>query len=213
MNIHPKIAVPAFMLCGVLVLPLAAAEEPAATPYRPTVSNPAALPAPGYFEFEFGVLNVKGGEARRRNSVPVLMKYAFTENFGLLIGGDKRVSLTNHDEEKLRGESDATLQLKFRHQIDDDSALGLEAGVKVDTAKTGVGSGRTDYLLNGIYSREINDYTLDVNLGYTHFGVTDASSKSRHGMAWAASCQGPGHRVRTVGHGAALRARLQPAHG
>ena len=42
------------------------AEEPAATPYRPTVSNPAALSAPGYFELELGALSAKGGEARIR---------------------------------------------------------------------------------------------------------------------------------------------------
>ncbi len=166
------------------------AGEPAATPYRPTVSNPAALPAPGYLEFEFGALNARGGEARRRNSLPVLAKYAFTENFGLLLGGEPRVALAGHDGEKLRGAGDTTLQLKFRHELDKDSALGLEAGIKADTAKTGIGSGKTDYLLNGIYSREIGDYALDANLGYTRLGVAD-TGESRNGYSWAASLGRP----------------------
>ncbi len=168
----------------------ARAEEPSATPYRPTVSNPAALPAPGYLEVEFGALNVRGGDARDRNSLPVLAKYAFSENFGLLIGGEPRVGLTNHDGEKITGAGDTTLQLKFRHALDGDSALGLEAGVKADTAKTGIGSGKSDYLVNGIYSREIGDYALDFNLAYTRHGVTDAG-ESRHGVSWAASIGRP----------------------
>ncbi len=188
---RPAQVLRAFLLtgCATLALTAAAAEEPSATPYRPTVSNPAALPAPGYLELEIGVLNTKGGDGRSRNSIPVLTKYAFTENFGLLIGGEPRVGLTSHDGEKLRGAGDTTLQIKLRHALDEDSALGLEAGIKADTAKTGIGSGKTDYLLNGIYSRELGDYTVDVNVGVTRFGVI--ADESRHGLSWAASVGRP----------------------
>ena len=191
------LALPAVIVCGIAVSATAAAANSAelveltATPYRPTVSNPAALSAPGYFEFEFGVLSAKSGEARYRNSLPLLVKYAFTENFGLLIGGEPHVSLSNHDGTKISGAGDTTLQLKFKHTLDENSALGLEAGVKADTAKTGIGSGKTDYLFNGIYSLEMGagdtSYAFDVNLGYTRFGVTDTSIESRHGISWAAS--------------------------
>lgn len=191
MNIYPRAAGPVLILCAVLALPAAAAEELSATPYRPTVSNPAALPAPGHLELEFGAVNARGGEARVRNVLPVLAKYAFSDSFGVLIGGEPRVSLTNHDGERITGAGDTTLQFKFKHALNRDSALGLEAGFKADTAKAGIGSGRTDYLLNGIYSREIGGFALDVNLGYTRFGVTDPTGESRSGMAWAAAMGRP----------------------
>lgn len=178
------------LLCGVLALPAPAASEPAATPYRPTVSNPAALPVPGYVELEFGALRIKGGEARRRTSATVLAKYAFSENFGLLIGGEPRVHQANHNGDFLHGAGDTSMTLKFRHELDDDSALGLETGVKAATAKTGIGSGKTDYLLNIIYSRQMGDYALDLNLGYPRFGVTEPS-EGRHGLVWAAAFGGP----------------------
>jgi len=56
---------------------VAGAEEPEATPYRPTVSNPAALPVPGMPEIELGGLHTSGGSEQQRDGVPFLAKYAF----------------------------------------------------------------------------------------------------------------------------------------
>lgn len=174
-------------LAGSMPAPFAmAAEEPSATPYRPTVSNPAALPVPGYLELELGVTSAQGGaEARRRNSLPVVAKYAFSENLGVLVGSELAAKQTGHDGEKVSGVGDTTLQLKLKRDLTQDSALGLEAGVKLATAKTGLGSDKRDYLVNGIYSSEVGECALDVNVGYTHFGVT--GDESRHGMSWAAA--------------------------
>ena len=36
--------------------------EPAATPYRPSVSTPATLSEPGWLEMELGVQRVQGGD-------------------------------------------------------------------------------------------------------------------------------------------------------
>lgn len=181
-----KAALMALIPCSMLALPAAAAEEPSATPYRPTVSNPAALPVPGYLEMELGATHARGGEERMRRSFPVIAKYAFSDSLGVLIGSELGVTQTGHDGEKASGLGDTTLQLKLRHELTKDSALGLEAGVKAPTAKRALGSRKTDYLLNGIYSSEIGDYALDLNLGYTNFGVSDAA-ESRHGMSWAAA--------------------------
>ena len=65
-----------------------AGSEPAATPYRPTVSNPADLSAPGWLEMEAGVARSKGGGNAWQNDTPWLAKLAFSEDFGVLIGDD-----------------------------------------------------------------------------------------------------------------------------
>ena len=52
----------------------APASEPAATPYRPSVSSPAALPTPGYLELEAGWQKAGGKETR--SGLPLLLKYA-----------------------------------------------------------------------------------------------------------------------------------------
>src|SRR5947209_5000939 len=64
------------------------ADPPEVTPYRPTVSNPAALSAPGFLELEAGVARSHDDTDTRLLSVPYLLKYAFSENFGVVIGGD-----------------------------------------------------------------------------------------------------------------------------
>ena len=53
------------LICGILVLEETVipksclGQEPRATPYRPTLSNPAQLPVPGYVEMEMGWQSLK----------------------------------------------------------------------------------------------------------------------------------------------------------
>src|SRR5262245_29709236 len=63
-----------------------------ATPHRPTVSNPADLPVPRHLEWEAGGLTTRGPESDRHTSVPFLLKYAFDQDWGVLVGGDSFVS-------------------------------------------------------------------------------------------------------------------------
>src|SRR5262249_32037159 len=67
--------------------------EPSVTPYRPTVSDPADLSAPGWLEGEFGGLRTFGEDHSRSDSVPFLLKYAFDENHGILVGGNAYASI------------------------------------------------------------------------------------------------------------------------
>ena len=164
---------------GALICFPASAQEPAVTPYRPTVSNPADLPAPGFLESEFGALSGKGGGFRRRDSIPVLLKYGFTENAGLLFGGEGRVRLTGNDGERAEGGGDSVLLLKLRHPLTKKAALGLEAGYKFATAKKEIGSGKNDAIMNGIASIELNGWQIDANLGVTRLGL-ETTGESRH---------------------------------
>lgn len=177
------------ILCIIVSGPLKAAEEASVTPYRPTVSNPAALPAPGWLEVEIGINRQEPGDGSRRTSLPYLLKYAFSPDFGILLGGDGRVAQVDGDGHRLHGRGDTLLMLKHRWQLgegDDAAALGLEWGVKSPTAKTGLGSGKTDYVANGIYSAEFTGNSLDLNLGATRLGAIETGT-SRSQWSWAAS--------------------------
>jgi hypothetical protein len=171
-------------------LPAFSAEEPSATPYRPSVANPAALPVPGYLEVEAGFERTKDADPRRRDSLPVLFKYAFNENVGVLIGGDAYVRHRSDIDGKANGVGDTSLTLKLHHALNDNLALGLEAGVKFPTAKDLIGSGKHDQTVTGIVSAELGKFALDLNLGLTRLGAVDPGA-SRYAYTWAAELSRP----------------------
>ncbi|MHB1231335.1 MAG: transporter [Burkholderiales bacterium] len=164
----------------------AAAEEPSATPYRPTVSNPAALSAPGWVELEAGVNRTSGGDDRRLDTLPYLVKYAFSPDWGVLLGGNMLARRTTQDGVVTNGYGDTSFALKYHHEISEKVALGLEAGFKSPTAKTGLGTGKTDYVLNGITSIDSGVAQIDLNLGVTRLGGY-AENEGRHALSWAVS--------------------------
>ena len=65
---------------------VAAEDPPSVTPYRPSVSTPAALSAPGWMEVEAGVQINRGNAPARRDSLPYTLKLAFTPDWGIQIG-------------------------------------------------------------------------------------------------------------------------------
>ncbi len=159
------------------------AAEPAATPYRPTLSNPAELSAPGYLELEAGWQRETGG-GERRAALPWLAKYAFSEDFGVLLGGEAAVWLRDPAGVRRNGQGDMSLTLKFHRALAETSALGLEVGARLDTAANGLGGGRSDYTINGIYSGDFGPLRGDLNLGVTRLGST-AAGEGRDEAAWA----------------------------
>src|SRR3954452_22843218 len=67
-------------------------DELKATPYRPTVSNPADLPVPHHFEWEAGGYATRDPGDAHHLSIPYLLKYAFTDDIGILVGGESFVN-------------------------------------------------------------------------------------------------------------------------
>ncbi|KQX02186.1 hypothetical protein ASC94_05495 [Massilia sp. Root418] len=141
-------------------------------PYRPSVSSPAQLPAPGQLELELGGLASCGG-GERRASLPYTLKLAFNEEWGVLLGGEAWVSDREPGAPRLRGAGDTLLVLKRAWNMGEGSALGLELGAKVPTARDGIGSGRADYSANGIVSRDFGSVHMDANLNLTRLGGTE----------------------------------------
>jgi hypothetical protein len=163
------------------------AEAPSTTPYRPSVSTPAALSAPGWIEVEAGFQHDRDSASSRRDSVPTTVKLAFSPDWGVRIGNEAWVS--QRDEAGRRsGFGDTAVVLKRRFAVDERQAFGLEAGVGLPTGRRGVqsGSGRADYGVNGIYSADLGDWHTDLNLAATRVGRVDPGV-SRTQWLWAAS--------------------------
>lgn len=161
------------LIGGVVMTAPAIAEELKATPYRPTVSNPAYLPVPNYLEVEMGWQSLKAKSTdRHRHSVPYLLKYAFTERIGVLIGGEAAVVEDRAGRPTQSGFGDITGLVKLMHPLDTvlPSALGLEGGIKFPSAPRTIGTDRTDFLVNGIYSMAYGPFGVDLNLLYTRLG-------------------------------------------
>ena len=161
------------LVCGCLLgaADVAVADErPDAVPYRPTVSTPAGLSAPLWLEGEFGGVIQRGhpsdGGDRHRRSVPYGLKLAFTEDWGVRLGGEALVRAKGADGSRDWGVGDTALVGKRRFAIDEASALGLELGVLCPTARRSLqsGSGKPDWSVNGIYSTDVAGWHGDVNL-------------------------------------------------
>ena len=165
------------------------ADAPEVTPYRPTVSNPAALCAPGLLEAEAGVARRRDDMGTRLFSAPYLFKYAFTKNFGVLLGGDAYLRQDDADGNRLTGVGDTVAEIKLKHEFSASMAVGLETGVRFPTAKTGLGSGKNDYLVNGIFSADLGAMDFDLNLAYTRLGSVD-EEEGRGEINWAGALSG-----------------------
>jgi hypothetical protein len=159
--------------CAPAIAQTATDDEPSVVPYRPSVSTPAALSAPGRLEIEAGGLRETGSGAARTDSVPLTLKLAFSPDFGARIGGDAWVRQRDEAGQTLSGGGDANLVLKWRFAVNDEHAFGLEAGATFPTARHGLGSGKSDALLTGIYSGDFGAYHTDVNIGLTRIGAPD----------------------------------------
>jgi hypothetical protein len=91
-TINIRVAIAAACLFAALPPAQAENKEATATPYRPTISNPAELSEPGWLELELGWQRISGGSDKRRDSMPLTAKLAFSDDWGVLVGTEARVS-------------------------------------------------------------------------------------------------------------------------
>ena len=172
------------MFVAYAVATLAHADAPNVVPYRPTVSTPAALSEPGYLDLELGWQRISGGSLARYDSTPYTLKLAFTPDWGVRIGGDGLARAVDVNGSRLSGFADTAVVLKRRFAVDGSSAFGLEGGVKLASGKRELGSGSTDYALNGIYSADLAAYHTDLNVSATRLGSVDPG-QGRTQVLWA----------------------------
>jgi hypothetical protein len=169
-------------------LPSFAEDLPPVTPYRPSVSSPAQLPAPGQLELEIGGLAANPG-TQQRDSLPYQLKLAFTNEWGILLGGEAYAAARDASGRRQQGVGDTNITFKRAFLVDDATAFGLEWTVKQPTAKESVGgSGQTDYTLNGIFSKDLGDIHMDLNLNGTRIGAAeDGTGRMQTGLSSAFS--------------------------
>lgn len=160
---------------AVLLQSVFAADDAGVNAYRPTVSNPATLPAPGQLELEFGGLHVRTGSARD-DSLPYLFKLGFSAQWGILIGGDAHLWSRDEQGNRDSGAGDTTVTAKRAFLVDDATAYGIELSAKLPTAKGMLGSGKTDFTLNGIVSQDFGKVHMDANVGATRLGAPDSGT-------------------------------------
>ena len=178
------------LLCLAPMAPLAQAQDgDPVLPYRPSVASPAQLPVPGQLELEAGGLLSKTG-ATRRASLPYTFKLALTPEWGVLLGGEAFVRARDATGLGDSGLGDTSIVLKRAFLLDSATALGLELGWKLPTAKDCIGSGKSDVSLNGIFSRDLGVVHMDANLNATRLGASEPGM-GRVQTGWAASFSTP----------------------
>jgi hypothetical protein len=160
---------------------------PAVVPYRPSVSTPAQLSAPGWLELEAGGLRATGPDSgSSRITLPYTLKLAFTPDWGVRVGGDAWVRQAGAGDSR-SGSGDTTVVLKRRFAVSDATAWGLELGEKFATAGSTLGSGHADTTLNGIFSSDFApSWHTDLNLNETRVGVPAGQPRAWQ-TGWAAA--------------------------
>ena len=164
-------------------------DDPQVVPYRPSVSTPAQLSAPGWLELEAGGLVANGpAPGASRATLPYTLKLAFTPDWGVRIGGDAYVrDVEGSFEPAATGGGDTELVLKRRFAVSDATAWGLELGEKFPTAGAILGSGHADTIVNGIFSSDFAPaWHTDLNLNETRLGVP-AGQSHEWMTGWAAA--------------------------
>ncbi|MCK9688786.1 transporter [Scleromatobacter humisilvae] len=159
---------------------------PAVVPYRPSVSTPAQLSAPGYLELEAGGLRAAGpARGMSRTSLPYALKLAFTPDWGIRVGGDAWVRQAEPGDAQSGG-GDTSVVLKRRFAVSDATAWGLELGETFATAKSAIGIGHDATTVNAIFSSDFApSWHTDINLNETHVGGQSPASAWQAG--WAAA--------------------------
>lgn len=166
------------------------AEQAPVTAYRPGAADPAELPVPRFLEFELGWNRERGDDRSRTHSLEYLFKYAFTEDSGILVGGEGYVHEDAPGEASRDGFGDTELAWKQRFGISETVALGLIAGVQFPTAADDLGEDGEVYSLIGIYSIDMGEVRLDVNAGANRFAETEPGL-SRWEAEWSAAVGWP----------------------
>jgi hypothetical protein len=165
----------ALIVCACLPLAAHADDASPVTPYRPSVSSPAQLPVPGQLELEVGGLRAQTS-GQKRDSVPYQLKLGFNPEWGILLGGDAYVSAQNAGGHRDTGVGDTTLVVKRAFLVDDATAYGVELAAKLPTANEVIGSGKADYGINAIFSKDIAKLHVDANVNLTRVGYAEAGS-------------------------------------
>jgi hypothetical protein len=149
-------------------------EHPAVNPGRPTLTDPASLTAPGWLEAEFGLQRALQGSMQL--TTPLLLKLTGGNNrleYRLATDGYNRQRSDMGGHPDGLGDTYAALHCLLTRQGPHSWDTAARVTVKIPTAsgRRGVGSGRTDYSLLLLASRDFTPmFHVDANLGWSMLG-------------------------------------------
>ena len=179
-----------FLACtGLPASPALAEEEPAANPYRPSVGSPASLSAPGHFEIEAGFARETAPDARL-DGMPMLLKYAFTERFGVTFGISPWLRAST-PEGTTSGNGDGTITLKVAQPVSEAFMVGGELTASLPVASNGLGLKHSYVTLNLIASGDFAGFHGDVNVNSTRLGEAQEPGITRQVTGWSVGVSHP----------------------
>ena len=126
---------------------------------------------------------LNGQHGSQRDSLPYTFKLAFSDEWGVLLGGEAAVAQPNDGGVRAHGIGDTALVLKRAWTLDSETAYGLELGTKLPTARDSIGSGKADYSLNSIYSKDYGQVHMDANFNLTRLGAVDTGARTQSGLS------------------------------
>jgi hypothetical protein len=159
----------------------------AVMPERPTVATHAFTVATGYLEIETGGERDAFDPRTNGFSIPTVFKIGISERAQLGIN-----TPVVKPPGTSTGVGDLSVGIKYR-LVDDAPLLGAFAilpAIKFPTGDDNVdrGTGTTDVSILAISSHKFGDYSMDLNVGYTHRSNGAAPTNA---TLWTASFGGP----------------------
>ena len=155
----------------------AAAEGDAIDPDRPDVSSGARTVGAGRVQLEAGLLaertRLAGEPTERRLSAEMLLRIGISQRLELRVDGEPIVRLRGADDATDVGDFRIGAKWRFFDGGDGSPMLALLPSVKLPTAPTAIGTGKTDYAILLAASFELPaDFGLDANAGLGAVGQT-----------------------------------------
>ena len=185
---------------------VAAADDDTIDPDRPDVSVSAKTVGAGLVQLETGVFaertRLAGEPTERRLSVEALVRIGLARPLELRIEGEPIVRLRRADEATDVGDFKVGAKWRFLEPADGSGwpALALLPFVKLPTAPTPIGTGKTDYgVLLGASFELPADFALDVDAGMAALGQTQPSGYLLQALASASLSRKLGGGLATFG--------------
>lgn len=106
----------------------------------------------------------------------VVLAYGITDTLDVALAPgwiSQKQRVDSDPEDKLSGQGDTAVELKWRFFEKDGYSLALKPGIYLDTADTGLGNGKTSYGVALIGTAEMDAWTALWNIGYTRNNYED----------------------------------------
>jgi hypothetical protein len=154
---------------------------------RPLSTDDAWTLEKGQFQLETGFDFTRQDNHDREISPSLTLSYGLLENMDIGIGSSY-LFVRPKEEENEDGLGDTEIKLKYRLLGEKIwmPAFAVAGIVKIPTASDskGLGSGKTDFGINAIFSKELSKrFVVHLNLGYTFIGEHGADNEMNYSGA------------------------------